>query len=564
MTTEIPPSGGTLFAMLAACGEALEATRSRRQLAQLLSEFLGGLHPSEVGPGLRMLLGRPFPEWDERTLNVSGKALFSLLEDMAQMGPSGWADIDREAVDAGEAARLLFERARSSPPQPPRLTILEVERAFEAIAQVSGRGARKRREQVLRELLERAPALEVKYLVKIILGEMRHGVSEGIALEGIARAAEVPVRPVRRANQLLGDLGEVANIALETGAAGLRSVQLRLFRPIKPMLAKTAEDMAAVFERFEQVALEYKLDGARVQIHVQGENVRIFSRNLSDVTAALPDVVADVRKGLAADEAVLEGEVVAIDEQGRPLPFQELMRRFRRVHQVEEMVAEVPVELHLFDCLQRDGQDLLERPYQERWAALAAAAGKLPLVRRCLPQDVAAGESFAQKARQAGHEGVMAKDVSSPYRPGVRGQSWLKLKHVLSLDLAVVAADWGYGRRHGWLSNLHLAVRDEQSGELLPVGKTFKGLTDAQFIEMTGRLLSLERSRRGGTVHVDPQVVVEVLFNEIQASSRYPSCFALRFARVTRIREDKAPGQVDTLQTLRELYEEQFRYKGRK
>ncbi len=554
----------TPFARLCETGEALEGTRSRLRLAELLADFLRQLTPDEVAPGLRLLLGRPFPEWDGRALNVSGKVLFDLLEKLAPAEAKARQAISAEAVDGGHAALLLFERARAVPRRDPPLTLVEVNAAMEQIAAVAGKGARARRETLLRGLLERATPLEVKYIAKAVLGEMRHGASEGLALEGIAQAAEVPVEPVRRANQLLGDLGEVASIALQEGESGLQQVRLRLFRPLKPMLAQTAEDMAEVFRRLEdRVALEYKLDGARVQIHVQGQRVRIFSRNLADVTGGLPDVVELVRAGLRTDQAVIEGEAVAVDREGRPLPFQELMRRFRRVHDVEAMVAEVPVALHLFDCLHHDGQDLLERPYRERWAALEEVSGELSLVRRSLPTHVAVAQDFAEQARRAGHEGVMAKDLDSPYTPGVRGMAWLKLKHVLSLDLAVVAAEWGYGRRHGWLSNLHLAVRDEQSGEHLVVGKTFKGLTDAQFVEMTERLLSLERSRRGGAVYVEPGVVVEVLFNEIQASPRYRSGLALRFARVLRVREDKSPDQVDTLQTLQKMYEEQFRYKGR-
>lgn len=564
MAAHTPGVDPTPFALLAEKGEALESTASRLQLAEETAGFLGQLCPEEVAPGLRLLLGQPFPQWDPRTLNISGKALFSLLRQMTRMEPEGERAIDAEAVDAGHAALLLFERGRIDPPRDPPLTVLDVSRGLEDLAGIGGRGAQARRKALLRGLLERATPLEVKYLVKILLREMRHGVSEGIALEGIARAAGVPAKWVRRANQLLGDPGEVAVIAMQEGQAGLRSVRLRLFRPIKPMLAKTAEDLAEAFSRFEgRVALEHKLDGARVQIHVEGDEVRFYSRNLADVTASLPDVVSEVRAHLQVRRAVLEGEVVAVDREGRPLPFQDLMRRFRRVHNVGEMVAQVPVQLHLFECLQREGTDLLDRPYRERWRALEEVAGALNLVCRALPRDIAEGEAFAREAWQAGHEGVMAKDLERPYSPGVRGMAWLKLKRVLTLDLAVVAADWGYGRRHGWLSNLHLAVRDERSGAYAVVGKTFKGLTDAQFVEMTERLLSLERSRRGGTVFVEPAVVVEVLFNEVQDSPRYPCGFALRFARVARVREDKTADQVDTLQTLRDLYEAQFRYKGR-
>jgi DNA ligase-1 len=238
------------------------------------------------------------------------------------------------------------------------------------------------------------------------------------------------------------------------------------------------------------------------------------------------------------------------------------MRRFRRKHDVAASVAEIPVEIYLFDLLHVDGQTLIDAPYQARWAALAQAAGEIKLTPRLLPKSVEEAQAFAQAASQAGHEGVMAKDVESRYTPGVRGKTWLKLKHFISLDLVIVAADWGYGRRHGWLSNYHLAARDAESGEYLGVGKTFKGLTDAEFDQMTGRLLALEQSRQGATVFVRPQVVVEVLFNEIQESRQYRSGLALRFARIFRLREDKAAGEADTLQTLRELYERQFQVKG--
>ncbi len=555
----------TSFLTLAETGEALEGTRSRLRLAELLGNFLAGLALEEVAPGLRLLLGRPFPEWDSRALNLSGQLLFAVLERMAPAPPEVRQAISAEAVDGGQAAQLLMERARLTPPQAPPLTILDVQGTFEELAGISGRGARARRESLLEGLLARASALEVKYLAKAVMGEMRHGVSEGLALEGIARGAGVPVEEVRRANQLLGDVGQVAAIALRQGVEGLRAVHLVLFRPIKPMLAQTAEDMEEIFRRFAgRTALEDKMDGARVQIHTDGKTVRIFSRQLADVTGGLPDVAALVQRELCARQAIVEGEAVAVDQAGRPLPFQELMRRFGRVHDVDAMIAQVPVVLYLFDCLHRDGVDLLEQPYAERWAALEQVAGTIRLARRCLPQDLEEARLFAEKARLAGHEGVMGKDLASPYTPGVRGLSWLKLKHVLTVDLAVIAADWGYGRRHGWLSNLHLAARDPESGEFLEVGKTFKGLTDAQFVDMTGRLLALKESERGGTVYVRPGVVVEVLFNEIQSSPRYRSKLALRFARVLRVRDDKGPGEVDTVQTLRELYEGQFQFKGKR
>ncbi len=553
----------TLFAELASLGEQLERTTSRLELAGLLAEFLQRLEPAEIPAGVRLTIGQVFPEWDGRALNLSWKAAMKVVGGLVSPTAADRETIFAEAEDTGEAVRMLLEQARSEPRQLPRLTILDVYRAFEEIAAATGRGSRKRKEDLLRGLLLRSTPVEAKTIVKDVLAEMRHGVGEGIMLEAIAQAAGVKPKLVRRANMLWGDLGEVALVALTEGEATLKRATVRLFRPLKPMLAQTAEDLTEAFRRYQgRVALEYKLDGARVQIHKRDAEVRIYSRQLSDVTASLPDVVEEI-KGLGAGEAIVEGEAVAVDAQGRPLPFQHLMRRFRRVHDVAAMVREIPLQLHLFDLLYVDGRDLIDTACENRWQALEEIVGTLSLVPRLIPQTVEEGERFAEQAYRAGHEGVMAKDLSSGYRPGMRGKAWLKLKHILSLDLVIVAADWGYGRRHGWLSNYHLAARDEGTGEYLEVGKTFKGPTDEEFQEMTRRLLALERARRGGTVLVEPRVVVEVLFNELQESSQYKSGLALRFARIARLREDKSPAEADSIQTLRQLYEKQFEYKGR-
>ena len=554
----------TPFARLAELGKQLEATSKRGELAALLAAFLRELAPEEVPPAVRLTIGHVFPEWDERTLNVSWKALTGIVDAMVDAGPEVRDAASARAVDGGQYVQRLLEAGRRDPPAAPPLTILEVFRTFEEIAATGGRGSRDRKEALLAGLFRRAPALEAKVLAKIIYQDMRHGVSEGIMLDGIAQAAGIPTRLVRRANQLWGDLGEVALVALSEGQEGLKRATIRLFRPLKPMLAQTAQTLDEAFARYGRgLALEYKLDGARVQIHRQGDEVRIYSRNLAEVTGSLPDVADEVRRRLAAREAVLDGEAIAVDAAGRPLPFQHLMRRFRRKHALADTVAGIPVRLHLFDALYLDGRPLVDQPYEERWAALGQAAGGLSLVPRLVPTSEDEGRAFAEAARLEGHEGLMAKELGSSYNPGVRGKAWLKLKHVLSLDLAIVAAEWGYGRRHGWLSNYHLAARHESSGEFLVVGKTFKGLTDVQFREMTERLLELERARRGNVVFVRPHVVVEVLFNEIQESSLYPSGLALRFARIAHLREDKTAEEADTIQALRGLYEQQFEFKGR-
>jgi DNA ligase-1 len=553
----------TSFAELAHLGQQLGQTTKRDVKTALLASFLRQLAPEEIPPAVRFIIGRVFFEWEDRALNLSWRAMMAAIDELVEASPALRDGIGAKAVDGGEFVELLLARFRREPPCPPPLSILDVSLAFGEIAASSGPGSRTRKQARFQHMLERADAVEAKTLVRILAGEMRHGVSEGLMVPGIAKGAGVKVGLVRRANQLWGDISEVALVALTEGEAGLRKATVRLFRPIQPMLAQSASDLTEVFERFEHgLALEYKLDGARVQIHRRGDEVRLYSRNLADVTTSLPDTVSEILGSAAAQEFIADGEVIAVDGEGRPLPFQHLMRRFRRKHDVDTTVAEIRVQLHLFDLLYVNGESLVDAPYRKRWPALVAATEGLNLVQRTLPETVEEAEQFGDEARRSGHEGLMAKALSSKYTPGVRGKTWLKLKHIMSVDLVITAADWGYGRRHGWLSNYHLAALDTETGAYEVVGKTFKGLTDAQFQSVTDRLLSLERSRQRNTIFVEPRVVVEVQFNEIQESRRYRSGLALRFARISSLRPDKAPAQADTLQMLRQLYHRQFRYKG--
>ncbi|MGH2403157.1 MAG: ATP-dependent DNA ligase, partial [bacterium] len=343
-----------------------------------------------------------------------------------------------------------------------------------------------------------------------------------------------------------------------------------LFVPLLPMLAEISEDFEEVFAAHSgQTALEYKYDGARIQLHKQTDRVRIWSRRLTEVTDSLPEVVGIARQDLDADSLIIDGEVVAVGADGRPLPFQELMRRFRRKHEVEATARNIPLVLHLFDCLMLDGRPLIDEPYASRWSALESLTGGRYLARRILPADRAAALAFLSEALAAGHEGVMAKALDSPYVPGSRGKRWFKVKPAETVDCVITAADWGSGRRRGWLSNYHLAVADDGVAHpdgadgFAPVGKTFKGLTDTEFREMTGRLQALKLHDDGYTVRVRPEIVVEVAYNEIQRSPVYSSGFALRFARITRIRDDKGPQQATTLNQLRALYDRQFATKSR-
>jgi len=361
---------------------------------------------------------------------------------------------------------------------------------------------------------------------------------------------------------MTGDLGKVANVALTRGEEGLKDISVSLFVPLKPMLAAMAEGVSEALEGHGgRTAFEYKYDGARIQIHRQGGETRVFSRRLSDVTGSIPDIVELVERCIPADDVILEGEVIAIGETGRPLPFQDLMRRFTRVKDVEEMAERIPLRLHLFDVLYHDGQLLIDQPYERRWGLLERLVPRDLLAVRIVTESPEEAKGLLEEALEAGHEGLMAKRLDSAYTPGARGKRWFKIKSSETLDLVVAAADWGSGRRRGWLSNYHLAAR--RGDEYLGIGKTFKGLTDEEFTWMTGRLQELKDYETDYTVHVHPSLVVEVAFNEIQRSPHYRSGYALRFARVTRIRTDKGPGDADTLTRVRELYERQFRYKDR-
>jgi len=363
---------------------------------------------------------------------------------------------------------------------------------------------------------------------------------------------------------LHGDIGDVARMAMTEGAVSLEKVGLRLFVPVKPMLAEMAEDIPQVLaEHKEGSAFEYKFDGARIQIHRKSDQVRIFSRRLTDVTDSIPEMVDYAKTKVNASEFLIEGEVVAMGEGGKPVPFQDLMRRFRRVHGIEDMVKKIPLRLYLFDVLQSEGKTLIDLPYTERWEILASLVPAESLAPRIVTQDSKVVNNFMQAALNEGHEGLMAKSLTSDYSPGARGKKWFKIKPAERLDVVIVGADWGSGRRVGWLSNYHLAVRDEETGEYLVVGKTFKGLTDAEFDMITKRLQELKIRETKWTVHVKPEIVVEVAHNEVQKSPRYKSGFALRFARIAKFRDDKTPEEADTIQRLRKLYEKQFENKGR-
>ncbi|MCS7145125.1 MAG: ATP-dependent DNA ligase [Nitrososphaerota archaeon] len=522
---------GADFAELVRLCKALEATGSRNAKVALLSKYFRGLSPEDAKVAAYLLLGLP-PDVRGRPLSV------------------GWATI-QEALKAKPTAPLVEEP----------LTLRDLWSSLRALASLQGSGSRARKVAVLQSLFRRFGGEELGWVLRILSGEMRHGVNHGLLLEAVAAILSAEIDYVRRMDMLVNDVGELVRMAV---SGELGKVELKLFNPVRPMLAETCESIEEALRLHGgQTSLEPKYDGVRVQIHIDGPEIRVYTRRLTDITERVPDVAEIIRGAVASRSAVLDGEVVAVDESGKALPFQETMRRVGRERDVAEAVKNLPLKLWIFDVLYLDGEAVIDRVYEERRRRLEAVVRPEVLAPRVLTGDPAVAEEFLRRVLDAGHEGVLAKEPRSVYTPGRRGAKWLKVKPAERLDVVIVAAEWGHGRRRGWLSNYHLAVLDEESGNFAVVGKTFKGLTDEEFEYMTRRLLSLKTEEFGWGVTVKPEIVVEVAYNEIQRSPHYESGLALRFARIVRIREDKSPRDADTLQRLRTLYRRQFEKKGR-
>jgi DNA ligase 1 len=445
---------------------------------------------------------------------------------------------------------------RGSPAAQPTLTLREVDAALDRLAATIGKGSAAERGGQLRSLFERATEVEQDFLLRLLVGELRQGALEGVMIEAIAAAACVPLAEVRRAAMFAGNLRVVARAALTEGASALARFAIAPHRPVQPMLAQPADAVVDALAHLGTAALEWKMDGARVQVHKAGDDIRVYTRNLNDVTASVPEVV-EALQGVPARELILDGEAIALAAGGAPQPFQVTMRRFGRKLDVPRMRAELPLAAYFFDCLHRDGTPLVDQPARLRFDALADVLPQSLVIPRLITADVAAAEDFYDDALARGHEGVMAKALDAPYEAGSRGASWLKVKHAHTLDLVVLAAEWGHGRRRGWLSNLHLGARDPAGGWVM-LGKTFKGMTDALLEWQTRELLARECGRDDYAVVVRPELVVEIAFNDLQASPQYPGGLALRFARVKGYRPDKRPEEADTIDTVRALHAAQL------
>jgi DNA ligase 1 len=499
-----------LLADVVAVSGALSGTRSKTAKVEALAGLLGRLAPDEIVPAVGFLVGTVRP----------GRTGI------------GWATL--RSVDVPNAPA-------------PTLTVHDVDHAVADVAGTTGPGSVGARRDRLAELFGRATETEAGFLRRLLLGELRQGALEGVMTDAIARAAAVPVADVRRAAMLSGDLCETARLALTGGRDALGGVHLQVLRPVQPMLAASAESVVDALAATGPASVEWKLDGARIQVHRAGDDVRVFTRNLNDVTERLPEVVAAARL-FEPGALVLDGEVIGVGDDARPRRFQDTMSRFE-TQQIDE--HGVPLTALFFDCLHVDGEDLITRPLSERLDVLASFAGerRIPGTRTADPSVAA---DVLASALSSGHEGVMVKALDSTYDAGRRGAAWRKVKPVHTLDLVVLAVEWGSGRRQGWLSNLHLGAR-LPDGEFVMVGKTFKGMTDELLAWQTERLQAIATGSEGHIVHVRPELVVEIALDGVQASRRYAGGVALRFARVRGYRPDKSPAEADTIDAVRAL-----------
>ena len=499
-----------LLVRIAEVSQAVGATSARLAKIDLLATALREAGPLEVPIAVAYLSG----ELPQRQIGV------------------GWAAL----------------RDGFPPAAVPTLGLAEVDAAFSAIGAVAGKGSAAARKALVGELFGRATSAEQRFLVGLLSGELRQGALEGVMTDAVARAASVPVADVRRAMMLRGSLGAVAAAALAGGSEALDAFGLEVGRPVRPMLAASAtsiEEALAKIGSGVRAAVEWKLDGIRIQAHLSGGSVRLFTRTLDEITGRVPEVVATLGK-LPVRAAVLDGELIALREDGRPLPFQDTSSR-------AASAEGPPLSVFLFDALHLEGADLIDLPDWKRHAELAWAVPSELLMPRLVTDSAAQASEFFRDAVARGHEGVVVKSLDTPYAAGRRGSGWIKVKPRHTLDLVVLAVEWGHGRRRGWLSNLHLGARDPATGGFVMLGKTFKGLTDELLTWQTSRLLELESRRDAYTVYVRPELVVEIAFDGVQRSPRYPGGLALRFARVLRYREDKSAAEADTIDMVRAL-----------
>jgi len=538
--------------------EKLTSTSSKLEKRDILSDFLLVV-PDEILPFIiGLLAGYVFPKWTEKELGIGPKLLLKVVSKITGITEKKVEELVYSSGDFGEGIERAIEQKKQQTFFDANIEITYLMDLFEKVSSYSGKGSQDKKIKYLSKLFSAASPIEARYLSRIILEQMRTGAAEGIILDAISKFSDIPRKDVEKAYLLTNDLGLIA-LYSRRGIVELSKLNVTVGRPLKPMLAQIAGSIDLALKDIDEPEMEVKYDGARIQVHKSGEILKIFSRRLENITDALPEIFSELKVTLLPEDIICEGEVVAYKD-GKIAPFQYVLRRLRRKYQISELSEKIPLKLFLFDCLLIENKSLIDLPLKERRNILISSIKESKIVRiaeNIVSKDPFEVKEFYDKSVNEGHEGIIIKDYLSQYQPGARGKKWLKIKRTLeTLDLVIIGAEWGEGRRKKWLSSLLLGIRDEE-GSFLPIGKVATGLSDELFNEITEQLTPLILEENGKTVTLVPKIVVEVLYDEMQHSPKYESGFALRFPRVLRIRDDKDAYDSDTISRAYEIYESQ-------
>ncbi len=565
----------TSFKEFAEICQVIEKISSTIDITNKVADLLKKVDVEELPLATHFIMSEVFPAWTGEHLGIGTSLLYVALSKASGMAIKSIESLIRTTGDIGETSLLILKEKRKNQAtfssfleEQPELSITDVYQRFKTASEASGKGSQEVKVKNLQFLFNSSTPREAKYISRLALEELRIGVGEGVVRDAIAKAFSVPADVVEHAFMVTNDLGIVAASAKKGGAEALEGLGIEINRPIKMMLSQTSPDIDADIKEMKEAAIEWKFDGARVQIHKAGNSVTLFSRKLENVTNSLPDLVEIIRKHIKAESAILDGEAVAVDEKGKPRAFQEILKRFRRKYDVEEKILGIPIQLNLFDIIYLNGKTLIDLPLIERRKALESCVESSTEDSKsiCVDEQVITGdlevvEKIYREALKAGHEGIMVKNPNSVYSPGKRGKNWLKKKpRMETLDLVVVGAEWGFGRRANLIGSYSVACYDPETSRFLQVGKVGTGLTDEQLKELTEMLSGLmEGGEAGGVFAIRPKIVMEIAFEEIQKSPNYDSGFALRFPRFIRIRDDKGPEEADSIQRIERVYSQQLK-----
>ena len=545
------------YAELVDIYEKLGATTKKLEKTEIVAEFIKNLESEELEIVVPLLQGKIFLESEEQEIGIADKLIIQAL---TKLGFSKKEVLDkfRETGDLGMVAEYLVKRKRQSALFKKKLDTEQVFYSIRELAELTGKNSQEKKLNIILELLNSAEPKETKYITRTIIGELRLGIAEGILRDSIASGFDINKELVEYAYNLKTDFGEVAKIAKEKGEKGLKNVKLEMGNPIKVMLSEKAKNLEEALKNAKEPAIEIKYDGMRTLVQKDKDKIWLFTRRLENITKQFPDLVEFCRKNILSEKAILEGETLGI-EKGKPVPFQELSKRIHRKYDIEKIAKEIPVQINFFDCLLVDNKQFLNESFEIRRnkmeEIIKEVEGKFQLAEQIKTKNLKEGERFYNKALKLGQEGVMVKNLIAPYQPGKRVGYMYKVKpEEETLDLVITGADWGQGRRANWLASFVLSIKDEETGELLEIGKMGTGITDEMFKKMTEILKSLIIREKDNTVYFKPKIVVETGYQEIQKSPNYKSGFALRFPKLIRIRDDKSVGEADSLQRVKRLY----------